>query len=780
MDLDDSDAILDELNDRVRTDFETTRRILSFQEFLDAFIESPTRYARSSVQYLRDCFLYWGTETKPQQWGDVTHFRMFDAPFDDGRDRLVGQERAQERIFDLLDNFVRQGRVDKLVLLHGPNGSAKSSLVETIIRGLEAYSRTDEGALYKFNWIFPGDGAGEGPSIGFEGFSTQAVEETGLDSFAYLDEEEIDATVPSDLKDHPLLLLPTEYRRELLREHIDNLVVPGVTEGDVGEEFRRDRTPEAYREARENGEEPFVISDYLWRGDISHTSRQIFDALLTAYEGEIEKVLRHVQVERFFISRRYRSGAVVVEPQRAVDAGMRQLTVDKSLSALPTSLQNKTLFEPFGDLVDANRGLIDYDDLFKRHKELNQYLLATSEKGTVSLENRILHLDTVLFGTGNEDYLDAFKQSPDYSSFKGRLEFVRVPYLLDYTVEELIYKEQLATLDFIKPLAPHTTFVAALWAVLTRMTRPSPKNYDESIQDVIEELTPLEKADLYARGKMPEDLSPEEARELRSAVPTMREEESEGADYEGRNGASPREMKMILLNASQDESYPTLSPLAVFDELRELIKDTSVFPFLQQNADGEYHKHEAFIDVVRQRYLDMLDSEIRSAMGLVDETQYRELFERYVEHVKQWLKGEKVYNRVTGAYEEPDEELMGEIEEILEIHEDLEEFREGIISSIAAYSIDNPDDGVEYRDIFPSIFEAMHESFYEERLERIEGILEDVLTYYDERDEADSSLSSSQLEEVETTRENLRDSYGYSDAYIRESVAFLLSNRYKT
>jgi predicted Ser/Thr protein kinase len=773
--MDDSSEILDQLNSDIQQEFEATRRIMSFPEFLDLFTEHPRQYARNSVQYLRDCFLYYGTETKSREWGEVTHFNLFDAPFDEGRERVVGQEHAQETIFNLIENFVRQGKSDKLIMLHGPNGSAKSSMVETIIRGMEHYSRTEEGALYRFNWIFPGDNIARGASIGFEGFSTRKAEETDLDTFAYLDEEEIDATVPSDMNDHPLLLIPPEQRRELLETHIDDLVIPGVSRDTEPEVFQQ-RMLDGPLEETDRESQPFVASDYVLYGDVSHMSRQIFDALLTAYNGEIEKVLRHVQVERFFISRRYRRGAVVVEPQRAVDAGLRQLTVDKSLSALPTSLQNQTIFEPFGDLVDANRGLIDYDDLFKRPKELNQYLLATSEKGTVSLENRILHLDMTLLATGNEDYLDAFKQTPDYSSFKGRMELVRVPYLLDYQVEELIYDEQLATVDFIKPLAPHTMHIAAIWAVLTRMKRPDATQYDSSIRSIISKLTPLQKADLYAEGRVPEEIGPEQSRELRAAIADLREEDAGTSEYEGRRGASPREMKMILLNASQNDSYPTLSPLAVFEELSELVKDPSVFPFLQQEANGPYHRHEEFIETVQERYLEILDTEIRDSMGLIEERQYEELFDNYIDHINAWLKGEKVYNEVTDSREEPDEDLMERVEGVLEFEEDLEAFREDLISSIAAYSIEHVDEEVDYREIFPNIFDAMHEAFYEERQEQVRDIQEDILTYF----EGDrQNLSESELEQVESTIANLRETYGYNEAYTREAVAFLLSNRYR-
>lgn len=767
-----SKDLLDMVASQVREGYETNRRIMSFPQFLEAFAEHPRRHARSSVQYLRDCFLHFGKDTKPQVWGDVTHFGLFDVPWEHGRERLAGQERTQETVFKLLDNFVREGKINKLILLHGPNGSAKSTFVDTVLRALEYYSQTEEGALYRFNWVFPTEKLATGSSIGFGGYAGRAVDKTELDTFAFLDEDDIDAKVSSDLKDHPLLLVPRDQRQRLLRDYIEAWIVPSEAAEAEREAARRDMDGKS----DDQDQAPFTLSDYIYRGDLSHTNRQIFDALLTAYRGDYEKVIKHVQVERFFISRRYRMGAVTVEPQMRVDAGLRQLTVDRSLAALPASLQNQTLFEPFGDLVDGNRGIIEYDDLFKRHPDLNKYLLATSEKGTVSLENRILHLDTVLIATGNEDYLDAYKQTADYASFKGRVELVRVPYLLDYHVEELIYREQLGSLSFVKRVAPHTTFVASLWAVLTRLNRPQADRYPSTIREVIAKLSPLEKADLYARGSVPQNIGPERARELKGIIPEMMEEGAGTSEYEGRRGASAREMKMILLNASQNERYPTLSPLAVFDELEDLIKDPSVFPFLQMKPDGEYHRHDRFIETVRERYLDLIDAEIRSAMGLVEEGQYEGLFARYIDHVSQWLKGEKVHNRITGAYENPDTEFMAEIEDTINIEEDPKDFRHGLISSVAAFSIDNPGQKVDYFTIFPDHFERLQASFFKERQGQVQRIEENLMTYFDGNGE---NLTKSEKQSVEVTLKNLKERHGYCDDSAREAVAFLLSNRYK-
>ena len=754
------DISLSSIAARVQSDFEGLRPILSFDQFLGIFREQPRRFARDAVQYLRDCFEYFGRQSREEVWGDVHHFNLFDAPFDEGRGRLIGQELAQIRVVKLLEGFVRQGRVNKLILLHGPNGSAKSTLVNTMMRALEAYSKADEGALYRFNWVFPNEKLASGSSIGFGGFNAKLAESSSLETFAFLEEDQINAKIASDLNDHPLLLIPAQERAELLRASID-----GHVEGGSDEALQADG----------DDERVFVLSEYMLRGDLSHTSRQIFDALMTAYRGDLTKVLKHVQVERFYVSRRYRVGAVTVEPQMRVDAGIRQLTVDRSLSALPSSLQNQTLFEPFGDLVDANRGIIEYDDLFKRHPDLNKYLLATSEKGTVSLETRILHLDTVLVATGNEDYLDAFKQTPDYVSFKGRVELVRVPYILNYDLENEIYDDQLRSPRQLQHVAPHTTYIAALWAVLTRLKRPKPDLYDKQVRDMVSKLSPLEKADLYARGRIPRHVSPDRARELRSIVPDLMAEGDATSEYEGRRGASPREMKMILVNASQNEKFPHLSPLAVFEELDALVRDPSVFPFLQMKPDGEFHRHDQFIDTVRLRYLDILDDEVRDAMGLVESTQYDDLFSKYVDHVSQSLKKEKVYNRITGHYEQPDEKFMQEIEELVGAA-DPDEFRQALISSIAAYSIDHPGEKFRYQDVFPNLFESMKSQFYEERQKTVKKILEQAIDYFDGKKR---SLSSSEIKMIEATLENMRDRFGYNEASAREAIAFLRSSRYK-
>lgn len=217
------DTSISDICSRVRADYDRNRRILSFAQYFELVREHPQRHLRSSAQYTRDCFAHWGTTSVAEASGEVaTRYTLFDAPFDEGRDRMVGQERVQARIFNLLDNFVRSGRMDKLVLLHGPNGSAKSTFNKTLMRALEAYSERDEGVIYKFNWIFPSEALAAGASIGFgSGATARAVDRADLETFAFLDDDLVDARLSGSLKDHPIMLIPLAEREHLLTELVD-------------------------------------------------------------------------------------------------------------------------------------------------------------------------------------------------------------------------------------------------------------------------------------------------------------------------------------------------------------------------------------------------------------------------------------------------------------------------------------------------------------------------------------------------------------------------------
>ena len=142
---------LRELEKDVRERFNATQRVMSFDEYFAYFTSNPGTELRTAAQYMRDCMSHYGSAALEQPEGHVVRYKIFDCPWDDGRDRLVGQEGAQQLFYRALNNFIREGRVTRLVLFHGPNGSAKSSFIRCLARGLEDFAEKDEGAIYRFS-----------------------------------------------------------------------------------------------------------------------------------------------------------------------------------------------------------------------------------------------------------------------------------------------------------------------------------------------------------------------------------------------------------------------------------------------------------------------------------------------------------------------------------------------------------------------------------------------------------------------------------------------------
>ena len=189
----DARAFLDGAASRTREAFGRERRLLTFEKYLDLFLQDPYPLGRSAVQYVVDAVDSFGVRKVPGIGGSSQRYGIWDAPFAGGRGAVHGQEEAQERLVRLMRSAAEDGRLDRLVVLHGPNGSAKSTLVECLMRGVAHYSTLPEGALYRFHWVFPRRG-GEDEGLGFAALAragrAEGGDEASGESFALLDPED--------------------------------------------------------------------------------------------------------------------------------------------------------------------------------------------------------------------------------------------------------------------------------------------------------------------------------------------------------------------------------------------------------------------------------------------------------------------------------------------------------------------------------------------------------------------------------------------------------------
>jgi predicted Ser/Thr protein kinase len=318
--------------------------------------------------------------------------------------------------------------------------------------------------------------------------------------------------------------------------------------------------------------------------------------------------------------------------------------------------------------------------------------------------------------------------------------------------------------------------MAAMFAVLTRMRRPNADKYTKPLRNIVSDLTAVEKLDLFATGTPPTRLDEESSKLLRAAIPAIYEESDTYPIYEGSVGASPREMRTVILDAAQSPKYECLSPLAVLDELDELCERTSEYAWLQEERlPGGYHDHALFRETLRKRLLDSFEDEFRVASGLVDETRYNELFDRYVMHVNFWIKNEKLRNPVTGQHEDPDERLMREVEQLLGGPDKPEQFRHGLINSIAAWAIDHPGERVDNTRVFPAHLRKLREAVFSERRVAVARLSRDLVVLVKEEG---SGLDESQKKAARELLEELYRRYGYEQSSATDAAIALVRERF--
>src|SRR6516225_8751671 len=153
-------AILDNLRTQLDiSDYKKLHWEGSFADYLDTVLKSPG-VTRTAYQRLYDMILGHGTEEIYENKDKLTRFKFFADFAARHGDGIYGLDRP---LMQLVNTFksaaLGYGTERRVILLHGPVGSAKSTIARLLKRGLEEFSRTDPGMLFSFAWKNP-DGTG--------------------------------------------------------------------------------------------------------------------------------------------------------------------------------------------------------------------------------------------------------------------------------------------------------------------------------------------------------------------------------------------------------------------------------------------------------------------------------------------------------------------------------------------------------------------------------------------------------------------------------------------
>ncbi len=434
----------------------------TFGDYL-AICEANPAVLRNAYQRLYDAVMERGCEHYKLHKKPCVRYHFFSDPFDGGADGIFGLDFALMQLVDFLRSAAEGYGTDKrILLLHGPVGSSKSTIARLLKKGAEAYSRTPEGALYSFSWLLDE----HCDVVPVEGSPGEAVR---THAFA------------SPMHEDPLILVPRAAREALI------------------EKFNEKFTPEHHHgRLRSYGEpDPF--------------SRKIFDDLMAFYQGDWQKVMSHVQVRRIVLSEKDRVGIGTFQPKDEKNQDSTELTGDINYRkiALYGSDSDPRAFNFDGELNIANRGICEFIEVLKLDVAFLYDLLGASQEHTIKPKKFAqTFIDEVILGHTNEPEYKRLQSNEMMEAFRDRTIKIDIPYNIRLEDEIKIYQKDFGEQRIRNiHIAPHTLEVAAMWAVLTRLDEPKKPG-----------LTLMQKMKLY-NGKSIAGFTEDSVKELKEEAP---------------------------------------------------------------------------------------------------------------------------------------------------------------------------------------------------------------------------------------------------------------------
>ena len=394
----------------------------TFDEYL-AMVKANPKITRNAYQRMYDMIIEHGSNDYIDTKKKVSRYHFFDDAPNDGKDGVFGLDIALMKLVNVLKAAsLGYGTEKRVILLHGPVGSAKSTICRRIKKGLEAYSKSPSGALYTFEWTDEegvlGNLLGEGTRV-----------------------------FPSPMHEEPLLLIPPQLRPK------------------VEEELNRGL----------QGEYRIKIE-----GELSPPSRFIFKALMEKYKGELTSVLKHIKVKRLILSEADRIGIGTFQPKDEKNQDSTELTGDLNYRKIAEygSDSDPRAFNFDGEFNVANRGMIEFVEVLKLDVAFLYDLLGASQEHVVKPKKFAqTHIDEVIIGHTNEPEYRKLQNNEFMEALRDRTVKIDIPYITKLREEVKIYeKDNNKKRNRGVSIAPHTIEVAAMWAILTRLEKPKKAN----------------------------------------------------------------------------------------------------------------------------------------------------------------------------------------------------------------------------------------------------------------------------------------------------------------
>ncbi len=409
-----------ELQDQKR--FQELNWIGSFEAYLEIVASNPL-VTRNAFQRIYDMIMDYGTEDFIDAKKRLIHYKFFSDESFDSDDAIFGLEIPLMRLVNFFKSAAQgYGTEKRVLLLHGPVGSAKSTIVRRLKRGIEDYTRTDAGLLFTYSW-YMGDKAD---------LEAGQVKDTDWE--------------PCPMREEPLHLVPLELRAKII------------------ERLNEVHPPEKHIHIK---------------GGMCPVCRYNYHDLMRRYEGDWTQMIQHIRVRRLVFSEVDRIGIGTFQPKDEKNQDSTELTGDINYRkiAIYGSDSDPRAFNFDGEFNIANRGIIEFIEMLKLDVAFLYDLLGASQEHKIkSKKFAQTDIDEVIVGHTNEPEYRRLEHNEFMEALKDRTVRIDIPYITRLRDEICIYERDFNSEKVRVHIAPHTLEVAAMWAVLTRLEEPKKPN----------------------------------------------------------------------------------------------------------------------------------------------------------------------------------------------------------------------------------------------------------------------------------------------------------------
>ncbi len=277
-----------------------------------------------------------------------------------------------------------------------------------------------------------------------------------------------------------------------------------------------------------------------------------------------------------------------------------------------------------GGLCKANRGLMEFVEMFKAPIKVLHPLLTATQEGNYNGTEAIgpIPFDGVVLAHSNEAEWQNFRHNKHNEAFIDRIFIVKVPYCLRVSEEILIYQKLVDNSSLsLSPCAPDTLKMLAQFTVLSRLKDP-------------------ENSSIYSKMRIydGENLKDTDPR----AKSHQEYKDAAGVD-EGMTGLSTRFAFKILSKVfNYDHSEVAANPVHLLHVLETQIEQ-------EQFANDTQARYLRFIkEFLAPRYVEFIGKEIQTAY-LESYSEYgQNIFDRYVQYADFWIQDQEFRDPDTG------------------------------------------------------------------------------------------------------------------------------------